>query len=153
PQHARARGQLALARRRGGERDRRGDLAATGGAERRRCRVDAVAGGPGRDRSDYVVGLLRRLAEREHLLAWVEVDDPAVLDQGSQLLPPRRRGGARGGAGAEPDRGGGPAGRKPPDLALEADGVGVVAGRRHDRRHRGIAAVFDEDFELLRVQL
>src|SRR5262249_9918194 len=38
-------------------------------------------------------------------------------------------------------------------LATEADGVGVVAGRRDDRLHRRVAAVLDEDLEFLGVQL
>ena len=45
------------------------------------------------------------------------------------------------------------AGRKLADLAFEPHRIGIGPGRRHDRLHRRIAAVFHEDLDLLGVQL
>src|SRR4029077_15855279 len=97
--------------------------------------------------------LFRGLLERQHLVAPVESDDLAVLDHegevftvlqngdiGDRVLVPRRD------VGELPRR-------HLADLAVEADGKSVVAGRRDDRLHRRVAAMLDENFQLLGVQL
>src|SRR3984957_744935 len=96
--------------------------------------------------------LFRGLLKRQHLVARSEVDDLSVLDHASEVL----------GVLQDRDVGdrvlvpNGDVGKLPrgdlSDLAVEADRHGVVARCRDDRFHRRVAAVLDEDFELLGVQ-
>src|ERR1700682_1255865 len=95
----------------------------------------------------------RGLLERQHLVAPVEIDDLAVLDHPGEVFGVLQNGDV-GDRVFVPHRDIGELSRPHlGDLAVEADRKGVVAGRSHDRFHRRIAAVLDEDFQLFGVQL
>src|ERR1700726_5288668 len=81
----------------------------------------------------------RGLLERQHLVASIEIDDLAVLDDPGEVFAVLQDGdiGDRvfvphGDVGELPRR-------HMADLAVEADGHGVVASRRDDRFHRRVA--------------
>src|ERR1700675_3083539 len=93
----------------------------------------------------------RGLLERQHLVAPIEIDDLAVLDHPGEVLAVLQDGdiGDRvfvphGDIGELPRR-------HLADLAVKTNGKRVVAGRRDDRFHRRVAAMLDEDFQLLGV--
>src|SRR5262249_46087238 len=108
--------------------------------------------------------LFRRLLEGEHLVAWVEVHDLAVLDHPREMLAAMQNGdvGDRvlvhdddvGHRVLVPDDDAGELARGGrAQLAFEPDGIGIVAGGGDDGLERRVAAVLDENFELLGVQL
>src|SRR5580700_1708629 len=95
----------------------------------------------------------RGLLEGQHLVAPIEIDDLAVLDHQGEVFGVLQDGNV-GDRVLVPDRDVGElTGRHLTDLAVEADGKSVIVGRGDDRLHRRIAAVLDENFQLLGVQL
>src|SRR5580704_9388157 len=97
--------------------------------------------------------LFRSLLERQHLVAPVEIDDLAVLDHPGEVFAVLQHSDIRDRVFVPHRDIGELPHRHLADLAVEADGHGVVAGRRDDRFHRRIAAVLDENLQLLGVQL
>src|SRR4051812_37960552 len=65
--------------------------------------------------------LFRRLLERQHVLAGLQVDDPAVLDHPREVLAALQHGDVRNGILVEHDQVGELARRELPDLAFETD--------------------------------
>src|SRR5581483_6691678 len=98
-------------------------------------------------------GLLRRLAERQHLLARRQIDRLAILDDVREVLAALQHGDVGERIAVEHDEIGELAGCKFADLAFEPDRVGIVVRRRLDRLERRVAAVFDENLQLLGVHL
>src|SRR5262245_14102185 len=97
--------------------------------------------------------LFRRLLEGEHLVAWVEVHDLAVLDHPREMLAALQNGDVGDRILVHDDDVGELARRELAQLAFETDGVGIVAGGGDDGLEWRVAAVLNEDFELLGVQL
>src|SRR3984957_17001772 len=94
----------------------------------------------------------RSLLERQHLAAAIEIDDLAILDHPGEVFAVLQDGDI-GDRVFVPHGDVGELSRHHlTDLAVEADGHGIVAGGRDDRLHRRIAAVLDEDFQFFRVQ-
>src|ERR1700675_1799993 len=95
----------------------------------------------------------RGLLERQHLVAPVEIDDLAVLNHPGEIFGVLQNGDVGDRVFVPHGDIGELSCRHLADLAVGADRKGVVAGRRDDRFHRRIAAVLDEDFQFLGVQL
>src|ERR1700733_13190438 len=95
----------------------------------------------------------RGLLERQHLVAPIEIDDLAVLDHPGEVFAVLQDGDIRDRVFVPHGDVGELSGHELADLAVEADGKRVVAGRRDDRFHRRIAAMLDENLQLLGVQL
>src|ERR1700730_6187109 len=90
--------------------------------------------------------------ERQHLVAPIEIADLAVLDHPGEVFAVLQDGDIRDRVFVPHGDVGELSRHHLSDLAVEADGQGVVASRRDDRLHRRVAAVLHENLQLLGVQ-
>src|SRR3984893_6225007 len=91
--------------------------------------------------------------ERQHLVAPIEIADLAVLDHPGEVFAVLQDGDIRDRVFVPHGDVGELSRHHLPDLAIEADRKRSAAGCRDDRFHRRVAAMLDENFQLLGVQL
>src|SRR6202161_2102162 len=91
----------------------------------------------------------RGLLERQHLVAPIEIDDPAILDHPGEVFAVLQDGDIRDRVFVPHRDIGELSGHELSDLAVKANGKRIVAGRRDNRFHRRIAAMLDENLQLL----
>src|SRR5262245_36262080 len=89
--------------------------------------------------------LFRRLLEGEHLVARVEVHDPAVLDHPREVLAALQNGDVGDRVLVHDDDVGELARRELAHLLVEADRIGVGSSGGDDGLERRVPAVLDDD--------